>query len=730
MKKITFIFALILASISQSYGQFNEGFETGIPATWTVLNGGDTNTWGANTFQPHAASTGQVSIVYTTPTAHDDHLVTPAIVVTNNVTDRISFWARSRDPLYPEVFDVKLSTTTPTAAAFTTTIATGVAPLGSALQIYYQYTYDLSAYEGQTVYISIYSSTADMFILDIDDFVNDGNPATVPSCAANPVSTPDAACGNFASTISWDASPLATSYILTVGTTSGGTDVLNNINIGNVLTYAFPTQSINTTYYWKVVPTNVVGPAVGCTENSYTTNTAGCYCISDPTSNDGLGITNVLLGTTNVPNGDVTYADYTATSVTFPQGLNSNCQITFATGYTYNTYIWIDFNNNFAFEPSELVFTGVSLATNPTTYNASFIMPATAALGSHRMRIVTADDVQTPPNPCYSGVYAVTLDFTVNIVAPSCTPPAATAVIAPACATNQYNVAVNVTALGSGTPAVSDGTTSWPVTAVGIVNVGPFANGANVTLTLLHGSDSTCNVPLGSYTYSCPPANDNCTGAIALTAGFDFAANPVTGSVLAATTDATGPTCAFNNSFNSGVWYSVVVPASGSLTIETQAAPTNTLTDTTVAAFSGTCATLTQVGCDDDTGLGNMSLFSMTGLTAGDTLYIGVWKWGAEIPTATVNQFRLSAYDPSLANDTFTGENFMAYPNPVKDVLNLSYSQNIEKVQVLNLLGQEVLTKSINASQSQIDMSNLAQGTYLVKVTSEDQVKTIKVIKE
>jgi hypothetical protein len=48
----------------------------------------------------------------------------------------------------------------------------------------------------------------------------------------------------------------------------------------------------------------------------------------------------------------------------------------------------------------------------------------------------------------------------------------------------------------------------------------------------------------------------------------------------------------------------------------------------------------------------------------------------------------------------------------------------------MNLLGQEVITKSINSNQSQIDMSNLPQGTYLVKVTSENQVKTIKVIKE
>jgi hypothetical protein len=75
-------------------------------------------------------------------------------------------------------------------------------------------------------------------------------------------------------------------------------------------------------------------------------------------------------------------------------------------------------------------------------------------------------------------------------------------------------------------------------------------------------------------------------------------------------------------------------------------------------------------------------------------------------------------------------ENFRAYPNPVQNVLNLSYNKSISNVKVFNLLGQEVMTNAINANQSQINMSHLASGTYLVKVTADSQVKTIKVVKE
>lgn len=86
--------------------------------------------------------------------------------------------------------------------------------------------------------------------------------------------------------------------------------------------------------------------------------------------------------------------------------------------------------------------------------------------------------------------------------------------------------------------------------------------------------------------------------------------------------------------------------------------------------------------------------------------------------------------DTFLSNSTFDNENFTYYPNPVKDILNLGYSQSITNVSVYNLLGQEVITKNVNANQSKIDMSGLNAGTYLVKVTADNQTKTIKVIKE
>ena len=775
MKKITLLFLFLIGSITTSFGQFTEGFESGIPATWTVINGGDANTFSANTYTPHSG-TGDVSIVYTTPTAHDDYLVTPAITVTPGSTDRISFWARSRDPLYPEVFDVKLSNTTATAAAFTVTLAAGVAPTSGTN--FYQYFYDLSPYVGQTVYISIYSSTADQFVLDLDDFVNDAIPSVVPNCAANPVSTPNATCGNFASTISWDAAATASGYNLTVGTTSGGTDLVNNVDVGNILTYNLPTQTAGTTYYWKVVPHNIVGSATGCTENTYTTFATGCYCTSLPTSHDGVGITNVTLGATNFPNGDVSYFDNTATVVNFAQGLSANTQITFSTGFTYDTNIWIDFNNDLDFDDAgELVQTGIaSTATDPTTLDASFIMPASAALGQHRMRIGAADLGQVPPDPCYSGSYGVTLDYTVNIIAAPTDLPDYANLQYPYTATISQGGSVTVygqvyegglTDVAPNIVGQAPGINAWVGYSTTDTNPNTWTNWVTATWNSAHNNDEYqasigSNLTPGTYYYATrfqlnggayvyggtnfgfwngtdkingvltvtsptPPVNDDCSGALPLTPGGVFADHAVTGTSLAATdTDGLTPSCQAN--FTNNVWYSVVVPASGNITIETQANSGSGYSDSVVAAFSGTCGALTQVGCDDDLGAGFFSLLSLTGQTPGSTLYVSVWRYS--LGTGVDGTFNISAYDASLANNSFDSANFSFYPNPVKDILNLSYNQEISSVEIFNLLGQKVSSNKINANNARIDMSNLSKGAYMVKVTSNDQVKTIKIMKQ
>ena len=324
---------------------------------------------------------------------------------------------------------------------------------------------------------------------------------------------------------------------------------------------------------------------------------------------------------------------------------------------------------------------------------------------------------------------------------------------APQCATltTPANGATNVTLTGGGTsfawsaPASGSapdsynvylGTTSGALTLLGnTTNLTEIITGLAYSTTYYWqvisvnaGGSATGCVEFSFTTQAAPPppVNDDCPAAVSLTPGVNFAAYPVVGTNISATdSNPPAPGCA---SFNGGdVWYSVVVPASGSITVETGSDSGSAIADTGLAIYEGNCGALNLIDCDDDSSTdGLFSLISLLGRTPGETLYISVWEYGND----STGTFKVSAYDASLSTATFNLEGFKAYPNPVKDVLNLSYTKEISKVSVHNLLGQEVLSKSVNAMQSQIDLSRLAVGTYLVRVTVDGLENTIKIVKE
>jgi len=720
---------------------YTEGFENAgaIPNCWSMSGGEDwlfSNTPGVNhignngTIIGNTVTDGYFAWVDDSSTPSNDvTLLSPLVDVSTLTTPRLTFYELSNNEgntnatLVVEVWD------------------------GAAWNSMAQYnTNTINGWEKKTISLSSLTITGDIQVkfvilgsadfyddIAIDDVTIEDSPTTPPTCATNFVATPNASCGNEATVITWDATPLADGYYLTMGTTTGGNDVLDNVDLGAASTYSY-VGLINTTYYYTVTPYNASGSATGCGEQSFTTVATGCYCTSVPTSNDGSGITNVQLGTTDFPTGDVTYFDHSATTIDFAQGITANTQITYATSiYDYNAVIWIDLNDDYIFDASEIVYTGVSGTTSPNTLNASFIMPASAALGVHKMRIVSTDIAQNPANPCYSGSYGVTLDFSVNIIVSTCTPASATATVSADCANNQYFVAVDVTALGSGTPSISDGTNTWPVTATGVVQAGPFANGSSVTLTILHGSDSTCDLPLGTFNYACPPANDECVNAIVLTVDDSFCDGVNNnGTNIASTNSGVTNASCFNYGQND-VWFSFVALV-GVATVDVSTDFTGgTLVDTEIALYSGACGTLTEVACDQDggttilsNGFSYNSLITNAAVTAGDTYYVRVSGYSS----TAVGTFCLKVSTNTLSAESFDNVSFEAYPNPVKDVLNLSHSSEITSVKVINLLGQEVISRNVGSTSTQIDMSNLSAGAYIVNVTVDNIIKSIKVIKQ
>lgn len=82
-----------------------------------------------------------------------------------------------------------------------------------------------------------------------------------------------------------------------------------------------------------------------------------------------------------------------------------------------------------------------------------------------------------------------------------------------------------------------------------------------------------------------------------------------------------------------------------------------------------------------------------------------------------------------LNTNDFDAANFSVYPNPVKDVLNISSTNVVDSVVVYDVLGKVVLQDTPGVVSPSINTSALSSGAYLVNVTIDGSSKTIKVIK-
>lgn len=176
MKKNILSLLFVFFIFSSVTAQFTQNFDSGttIPAGWSVINGGDTNTWTVGNIFPLAHSGSNVAQITYSAAAHNDYLVSPQINVVAGVSDRVSFWILNDTSTYPERFDVKISTTTPTVTGLTTTLIPDTAAPNNWSKI----TINLSAYVGQSIYIGIHSTSTDMYKLYVDDFVNDSGVPT------------------------------------------------------------------------------------------------------------------------------------------------------------------------------------------------------------------------------------------------------------------------------------------------------------------------------------------------------------------------------------------------------------------------------------------------------------------------------------------------------------------------------------------------------------------------
>lgn len=149
------------------------------------------------------------------------------------------------------------------------------------------------------------------------------------------------------------------------------------------------------------------------------------YCVSGgPGTTADSNVESVsIFGTSGSINytgcpGIIGVEQYTLQTVSLGKGNSFTMDVQFGTcGGNYNGAgtVWIDYNQNYLFEASEIVGTWQGIPpTALSTFN--FTVPLSASLGSTKMRVTQQEAGSLPLDPCASFSWGSVTDFNVTIV--------------------------------------------------------------------------------------------------------------------------------------------------------------------------------------------------------------------------------------------------------------------------------------------------------------------------
>ncbi len=148
-------------NVAKSFQVFNS------TATTPALTSSTTSDWSARTGLKNLVCIAAVPNA--TVAANDDWLISPQITLGTS-GNMLSFWAKSCSSTYGlEKFRVGISTTDTATTSFTVISDDPVQTMNDVT--YAEYTYNLDAYAGQSIYISINCVSDDQFGFAIDDFL-------------------------------------------------------------------------------------------------------------------------------------------------------------------------------------------------------------------------------------------------------------------------------------------------------------------------------------------------------------------------------------------------------------------------------------------------------------------------------------------------------------------------------------------------------------------------------
>ncbi|WP_353779583.1 T9SS type A sorting domain-containing protein [Winogradskyella sp. 3972H.M.0a.05] len=95
---------------------------------------------------------------------------------------------------------------------------------------------------------------------------------------------------------------------------------------------------------------------------------------------------------------------------------------------------------------------------------------------------------------------------------------------------------------------------------------------------------------------------------------------------------------------------------------------------------------------------------------------------------AHIDNFRTN--DEDLSVESFENNAFSYFYNKTTKSLELDASSPLQNVEIYNILGQKVISNTLNQTSESIDLQQLTNGVYLARIETENGSKSVKFLKQ
>lgn len=496
--------------------------------------------------------------------------------------------------------------------------------------------------------------------------------AAAPSCPSVTALPDNQTNSSIAPTFTWNFSQNAAGYRISLGTTPGGTDILNNVDLGNVNSYTLASAlNYNTQYYYTITAYNTAGTSINCVTRTFTTmmpapandncgsavmltpsaastcaapvfgTTLNATASADPiapctgTADDDVWYSFVASGAEHIVSlSDIVSVGTTATTTVYLQVLSGNCGAltsiacdttdatpTFLTGLTtgqtyYVRVYTMSSGSQYAVNFSICIGTVPPPPANDECANAITLTvnPDSSCAVTTAGNTLSATNSGLANSPCTGTPDDdIWYKFTATSV-------------------NHYVQLLNVASTGP-----NSSTTAYiqvfSGSCTGLTSIACSTNRLAILNGLVPGQTYYVriysNLAAGYYqsfdvcvgVIPPPPANDDCAGAVTLPVNPNMTCTSYTsGSTAWATDSGLTSTCTGNE--DDDVWYKFTATSSTHSVQLNNVVSVGATTSTTLymEVMTGNCAGMMSVQCSTN------QFANLSGLTVGQTYYVRVYS--------------------------------------------------------------------------------------------------------